>query len=73
MFFLSQIKLLTSFRFKSAQRDEWMDFGAYVSGRSFESKDLVREKDKKKAAKEEEDKLRYFIWLFVIFQPEPFG
>jgi len=38
-----------------------MDFGAYVSGRSFESKDLVREKDKKKAAKEEEDKLRYHI------------
>jgi hypothetical protein len=38
-----------------------MDFGAYVSGRSFESKDLVREKDKKKAAKEEEDKQRYLI------------
>ncbi len=50
-----------------------MDFGAYVSGRSFESKDLVREKDKKKAAKEEEDKQRYLIrsisflttWTFV--------
>jgi hypothetical protein len=44
-----------------------MDFGAYVSGRSFESKDLVREKDKKKAAKEEEDKQRYLICSLSLF------
>ena len=49
----------------SSQRDEWMDFGAYVSGKSFESKDLLREKDKKKAAKEEEDKARYFFTFML--------
>ena len=42
-----------------------MDFGAYVSGKSFESKDLLREKDKKKAAKEEEDKARYFLTFML--------
>jgi hypothetical protein len=35
-----------------------MDFGSYVSGKTFGSKDLERQKDKKKAAKEEEDKIR---------------
>jgi hypothetical protein len=42
----------------SSGRDEWMDFGSYVSGKTFGSKDLERQKDKKKAAKEEEDKIR---------------
>ena len=46
----------------SSNRDEWMDFGSYVSGKSFGSKDLERQKDKKKAAKEEEDRLRLVNW-----------
>ncbi len=35
-----------------------MNFNSFLNDRTVQSKDLVREKDKKKAAKEEEDRLR---------------
>ena len=36
-----------------------MDFGSYVSGTTFGTKDLERQKDKKQAAREEEERLRF--------------
>jgi hypothetical protein len=48
-------------------REEWMNFNSFLNDKTVQSKDLIREKDKKKAAREEEDRIRYcFLFLCSV-------